>query len=1166
MSSPPSGSSSESSSFELLDRRVQRWVYRNEWSELHDIQEHSIPPVLERQSDLIVAASTAAGKTEAAFLPITSSLCSDPVEVGLGALYISPLKALINDQHQRLELLCDGTGLELNSWHGDIGATAKRRVREEPGGILLITPESVESIFVNYGTSAPRIFGALRYVVIDELHAFIGTERGRQLQSLLHRIELAGRAAPMRIGLSATLGELSVAAEFMRPGAGEGVRIIESHGNPRDLKVQLRGYMGIEPNRESLEDAVDADREQIAAHIYKHMRGQDNLVFANSRASVEEFADLLRKKSEDGRVPVEFFPHHGNLSKGLREEVEELLRNPHRPTTAICTSTLELGIDVGSVTSVGQIDPPFSAAALRQRLGRSGRKPGDPSILRMYVSESPLEPGASPHEELREGLVQSIALIEALAEGWFEPPLDGALHLSTLIQQILSVIAQHGGAQAAQIWTGLCGSGPFDLDRDGFVKLLRCLVDREVIDQTGDGDLHLAQMGEKIVNHYSFFSAFETAEEYRLVNDGREIGSMPVYSPLTDESFLIFGGRRWKVVGVDDERRVITVVRAMGGKVPRFSGGGGLIHDEIRRRMREIYESDREPLFLDGTARQLLAEGRAAFRGLGLDQHQIVTYGSGSSYFSWRGDRVISTLVLGVRSAGRHVESEGQALLAPHCTPEELQEALTIAFGEGANPDPIELMGSVKNLETEKHHWLLHPDLLLMDAAIGRLDVPGAVETVSQLGTGSRAAESASPNEARSGPEFVVVDCETTGLHPSAQHRIVELAMLVLDIDGSIIDRWSSLLQPDRDLGSSEIHGIRSRELSEAPRFADIAGEVSDRLAGRVLVAHNARFDKAFLESELKRAGVEGPALPYICTMELASRLGIGGARRRLADCRADLSLPHPSVHQALADAETSADLLSRYLARYGEATLGLTKGKVHPVESWPEVSGHAASIQRQPAFAEHSERSNLAQLLATMSLPAGHEDADTSAYLEALERAIEDRHLHPEEQEELLQTAEMLGIATQQLAELNHAYVEQLIELAWRDGAVTEREREDLYLVSRALGVGNVAERLRGAPATSPPTDPPPTDTKQALRGKSVCFTGELTCKFEGERMTRERASLLAAEAGLVVLPRVTKKLDLLVLTDPHSTSGKARKAREYGTRLIAETAFWAMIGIEVR
>jgi ATP-dependent Lhr-like helicase len=194
MSSRPSRS--ESPAFELLDEKVQEWIWRNKWSELRPIQERAITSLLTTPYDLIVAAATAAGKTEAAFLPILTSLRRDPVEVGIGALYIAPLKALINDQHQRLELLCEATGINLASWHGDIGDKPKRQVRERPRGILMITPESLESIFVNHGSTAPKIFGGLRYVVIDELHAFIGSERGRQLQSILHRSSLWAVRSP----------------------------------------------------------------------------------------------------------------------------------------------------------------------------------------------------------------------------------------------------------------------------------------------------------------------------------------------------------------------------------------------------------------------------------------------------------------------------------------------------------------------------------------------------------------------------------------------------------------------------------------------------------------------------------------------------------------------------------------------------------------------------------------------------------------------------------------------------------------------------------------------------------------------------------------------------------------------------------------------------------
>lgn len=744
MSSPPSGSepgAEPSSSFDLLDERVQRWIWRSEWRVLRQIQEESIPPIAAAAGDVIVAAPTAAGKTEAAFLPICSSLARDPVEGGLGALYISPLKALINDQQRRLEPLCEAAGIELNLWHGDVAATRKRRVREKPSGILLITPESLEAIFVNHGSSASRLYAGLRHVVIDELHAFIGSERGRQLQSLLHRIELAGRRRVPRVGLSATLGDMAVAAEFLRPGEGEAVRTVVSADDHRELQVQLRGYLASAPRVEALvgddatelEDLVDGDRLEIADHLYRKLRGHDNLVFANARASVEEFADLLRRRCERERVPAEFWPHHGNLSKSLRQDVEQMLRDPSRPTTAICTSTLELGIDVGSVACVGQIDPPFSAAALRQRLGRCGRRPQDPSVLRMYVSEQELAPDAWPGDELREGLIQSIAVVDALVDGWFEPPVDGALHLSTLVQQVLSTIAQHGGARADDIWRALCASGPFELDQGSFAELLRGLAERDAIQQTGDGELILAPRGERIVGHYSFYTAFVTSEEYRLLAEGEEIGSLPVSSPLSEDSFLIFAGRRWRVLEVDNERRTIAVAPSRAGRVPHFSGSGSEIHDGVRERMRRIYESDSEPTFLDAQARALLAQGRRHFGELGLAERQIVAAGGDSAFFPWAGDRAMTTLALGLAAVGQEASAQGLVLTAEKTPPDELASALEAAFGADATPDSTALAERIRNLETEKHHWLVDRKLLLRDCATAQLDIEGAMRAVSRL-------------------------------------------------------------------------------------------------------------------------------------------------------------------------------------------------------------------------------------------------------------------------------------------------------------------------------------------------------------------------------------------------------------------------------------------------
>jgi ATP-dependent Lhr-like helicase len=1162
---------------DLLDERVRRWVWSQGWEDLREVQKRSIPPVLERSSDLIVAAATAAGKTEAAFLPILTSLRQAPIEAGIGALYVAPLKALINDQAERLELLCQSCEIELTSWHGDVGDDAKRRLRERPRGILLITPESLESIFVNHGSSAPAIFGALRYVVIDELHAFIGSERGRQLQSLLHRIELAGRSGPMRIGLSATLGEMAAAGEFLRPGQGAEVALIESAERARTLQVQLRGYVARPPEtgvESAEEEASDGDRLEIAAHIYSHLRGSDNLVFANSRRSVEEFADLLRRLCESERVPIEFFPHHGSLSKALREEVEARLRLAGRPTTAICTSTLELGIDVGSVNCVGQIDPPFSAAALRQRLGRSGRRPADPSVLRMYVTESQLEPGAAASDELREGLVQSIALIEALIEGWFEPPLDEALHLSTLIQQVLSVIAQHGGARADQIWMALCGEGPFDLGQEDFVVLLRGLATREVIQQAGDGELILAPRGEQIVGHYTFYSAFTTPDEYRLLAEGVELGSMPISSPLREGSYLIFGGRRWQIVAIEDERRVIDVVRARGGKVPRFFGEGGQLHDEIRRRMREIYERDGAPAFLDAEARALLAQGRAGFGSLGLAGRRIVPFEGGSAYFPWRGDRTSSTLALGIRAAGHHVELQGCALVVHGLAPGDLREVLDRMFGPATDPDPLWLAGTVENLETEKHHRLLDPDLLLRDCAVGRLDVAGAKAAVAEL-LGEREAPARrgvarTTFEDEGGGEhagFVVIDCETTGLHPSGGHRIVELAMLDIDADGEVADRFSTLLRIDRRLEAGWVHGISSSELADAPSFEEILGEVSARFRGRILVAHNARFDRAFLESELERCGIDVSPLPILCTMDLASRLAVGGVRRRLEDCRADLDVSGVVGHTALGDAEVAARILGEYLRRYGDGVGSLVRGRVRPEVDWPT----AAPASRTPKPRRTSEARSAARAVGRPGdggeAEAGGpispaEDAGTvSAYLDILERAIEDRRMGQGERAELVATASLLGLEESALDRIHGDYLDRLIALARRDGEITGREREDLKGVAGALGIDDLEGRLAG-----PRISPPPGHPRSApLEGMTVCFTGELTCSHEGSRLTRSRAWQLAEKAGMKIAPRVTKRVDILVLADPDSTSEKAQKARENGTRLIAETAFWGMIGVEV-
>lgn len=737
---PLSASSNEgrsSAAFNLLHPKVQRWVWDQGWSSLHEVQEAAIPAILEGRGDVLIAAPTAGGKTEAAFLPICSQLVDD-ARGSIRVLCVSPLKALINDQYDRLDLLCEHLDIPVHRWHGDVPASRKHSVLGHPSGVLLITPESLEAIFVLHGPRVGRLLDRLAWVVVDELHAFIGSERGRQLQSLLHRVELQlGRAVP-RVALSATIGDLRLAAEFLRPAGGDTVRIVHSDGTRQEIKLQLRGYLERPPDadggnpKEPDEEPPAANEIAIATQLFEVLRGQDNLVFVNSRRDAERYADLLRQMCEQARLPVEFFPHHGSLSRDLRQDVEALLKDKGRPATAICTTTLELGIDIGSVASTAQIGAPPSVASLRQRLGRSGRR-GGPAVMRLYVQEAAIELETPPQDTLRPELVQTIAMVELLRQRWYEPPRIGALHLSTLSQQLLSIIAERGGARPVDAWAWLCRDGPFKaVDEAMFVQFVRSLGRSGLVTQANDGTLFLGEQGERRVNHYSFYTAFITPEEYRLEADGRVLGTLPVAFAVLPGMYLIFGGRRWRVIHVDSSRRVIALEAASGGRAPRFSGGGALVHDRVRKEMLAVYESDVTLAYLDAAALGLLGEARASFSRLGLGQSSVVAHGKDSLVFPWAGDSIMDTLVLFLRGCGLDADRDGICICVRETAPASLWEHLSTASTADLI-DVVALARGVANKQTEKWDWALSDELLAAEYASRRLDGKGMQESVGRL-------------------------------------------------------------------------------------------------------------------------------------------------------------------------------------------------------------------------------------------------------------------------------------------------------------------------------------------------------------------------------------------------------------------------------------------------
>lgn len=428
----------------------------------------------------------------------------------------------------------------------------------------------------------------------------------------------------------------------------------------------------------------------------------------------------------------EFWPHHGSLAKDIREETEAALKAKDRSASAICTTTLEMGIDLGAVKSVAQIGCAPSVASLRQRLGRSGRR-GEAAVLRCYAQENEITAYSTLSDLLREGLVQSIAQIRLLVRSWYEPPQSEKLHLSTLIQQLLSLIAQYGGLNAATAWLMLCGSGVFaNVSKPDFVLLLRELARKDILIQTPTGLLLHGAVGEKLVNHYSFYAAFSSEDEFRLVCGNKTLGTLPIGQPVEQGSYLIFAGKRWQVQSLSVEQKIIEVVPARGGKIPLFDGGNVLVDDGVRQEMRQVLLESTPVGFLDKNATELLKEARTNFHRMKLDSESILINGNKVQLFPWRGDRVMNTIALMLKHSGFEAENSGLCIDIKTSKPETLFDTLH-HLAASPPPDPVTLIAKVMNKQLEKWDNLLPDELLARNYSSHTLDVLGGHLAINAL-------------------------------------------------------------------------------------------------------------------------------------------------------------------------------------------------------------------------------------------------------------------------------------------------------------------------------------------------------------------------------------------------------------------------------------------------
>lgn len=609
--------------FDLLSEPIRHFIRDKRWEQFRPIQAAAIERILASKDNFILASRTASGKTEAAFLPILSKI--DFHEQGVQVLYISPLIALINDQFYRVEELCKYLDVPVTKWHGEANRTEKNRLLKEPRGIVLITPESLEAMFVNKPYNVRHLFSNLKYVVIDEIHSFIGTDRGIQLKSILSRLQMMTTERFSIVGLSATIGDYDEAKKFT--GDAEHTRVLLDR-TAKEIHAEFRFF--------------EAKTQELPLELLKdlYLETKDNkaLIFPNSRGKAEEVAVKLLKISEKVKGHSNYFSHHSSVDKEVREYVEQFAKNSAQQNFCIaCTSTLELGIDIGTVDEVVQIDATNSIASLIQRVGRSGRREGERSNLFLYATD-------------RWNLLQALACWILFTEGFIEPPDKNEKPYGILLHQALSITKGHSGIQYKQLVNELKNNFAFrEITREEIEFILNHLVETGLLEKLRD-EVIIGVDGEKIVNSRDFYSVFISEPNFKVINAGNTIGEIPFSPQIREDENILLAARIWKIKYVDMDAKRIEVIRALDGKKPKFFGGGTSVHPRVREKMMEILFSKQEYPLLDEAARKELAEMRKEFSIFPIEDtsnsRPLLAKDQSVVLYSFTGTRVNRTLSL----------------------------------------------------------------------------------------------------------------------------------------------------------------------------------------------------------------------------------------------------------------------------------------------------------------------------------------------------------------------------------------------------------------------------------------------------------------------------------------------------------------------------------------
>lgn len=631
---------------------IKEYIYSRGWDSFRSIQISAAKAILESEENLLLASSTASGKTEAAFFPILTVLSEAPAIESVSVLYIAPLKSLINDQFFRLAEVLDASGIPVYHWHGDVGASHKNHLLKSPSGILQITPESLESLLIRRPNDIRRLFGGLRFIVLDEIHTMIGSDRGSQILCQLSRLARFIGYHPRRVGLSATIGDKEVAMQWLSAGSGRSCISPEIPRLPLKWRLGMAHFY-VEDQREKQVSRPTQKNEGGTAlldpgyeYLYDCVSDRKSLVFSNSREETEYVTATLRQIAKSRGEEDIFLIHHGNLSASLREDAERKMKDESIARATTCaTVTMELGIDIGRLERVAHIGAPTSVSAFLQRLGRSGRRGAPPEMVMLYREATAL-PNAPLPQLIPWELLRGIAIVELYAEERFiEPPRVKKMPLSLAFHQTLSILASEGEKTPAALAESVLSLSALSaLSKADYRALLVSMINAEYLEMTEMQTLIVGLAGERLLNNYRFYAVFSDSEDFTVRAGSEEIGTITTPPPAGDRFAL--AGRVWEVEDVDVARRLVFVHAVSGKMEVSWPGEGGEIHTKLLVYMRRVLLSDKEYPFLSENARERLADARHLVRKAEMAKRNLVSLG-GQSYvwFPWLGTVSFRTAV-----------------------------------------------------------------------------------------------------------------------------------------------------------------------------------------------------------------------------------------------------------------------------------------------------------------------------------------------------------------------------------------------------------------------------------------------------------------------------------------------------------------------------------------